>query len=309
MKRITLMTLALLALSCAGNDEPAPAPEATTPVTAAPAVVGHFESAMTTEVSYPTHIAIAADGTIFVSDVATNKVYGTKNGKRTVELSDLEKPLGVAVHEGRLYVGSQGRGTVEVYSLADQKWVMNLAGSFAMPNAIAVADDGTIYVADSTANVVRVFTHDGTLAGTLGGLGDGPAQLRFPVAVAVDATRVVVGDQGNHRLQIWDRQGAFVRSIGDAISEKATSVSDFKGRFTRVQGVALKGDDLYVLDSYHSHVQVLSGSGESKGFLGRGGDCTTCVRLALDIAIDAQGQVVATDPESRRWVTLTVEAK
>ena len=319
MKRINpLFTTASLTAAflagCAATETPTPAgaPAAgQVPADGVPTEVGHFEANLTSETQYPTRIAVAADGTVFVSDTTAGNVIGTKDGKRTVVLSNMAEPMGLAVFGDRLYVGSKGRGTVEVYSLGERRWLMNLDGgkAFTMPNDVAVADDGTAFVVDSAANVVRAYDADGALVTTLGGEGDGAGQLRFPAAVAVDAQRIVVGDQGNHRLQVWDRHFNFVRSMGEAISEKATSVADFKGRFTRVQGLALHGDDIYVLDSYHSHVQVLSGTGQSKGFLGRGGDCTTCVRLALGIALDAKGQVVATDPELARWVTLTVEAK
>lgn len=264
------------------------------------AQVGQFSTAISNQIKYPTRMAAAADGTLFVSDVAGNRVYGVLGGTRVIELIDMDQPLGVAVHDNLLYVGNKGRSSVEVYDLTARKFVRALNAKIEMPNGIAVAADGTVYVADSTANNVKVFEADGSLRGTLDG-------LKFPVAVAVDAQRVVVADQGNHRVVIFDHAGKQLNAFGQAVSEKATKVDDFKGRFTRLQDVALQGQNILALDAFHGHVQVLGPDGTSKAFIGRVGDCETCVHLALGIAVDRDGQLLATDPENKRWLALSSE--
>jgi DNA-binding beta-propeller fold protein YncE len=267
--------------------------------------VGAFTDSVSSALSYPTGIAFAADGTVYLSDLKANRVIGRRDGVNVVEIGNLDQPLGLAVHGNLLYVGSKGRKTVEVYDLATRKHAFNLEGTFQMPSSIAVAEDGTTYVADAKANAVKIFAADGSAAGDLG---DG---LKFPAAVAVDATRVVVGDQGNHRVVVFPRDGGDARAYGEEVPAEAKSVNDFEARFTRVQAVALHGSDIYVLDSYHSHVQILDADGNSKGFLGSAGSCENCMRLALGLAVDpATSSVVVTDPENKRWVTLAaVEAR
>jgi DNA-binding beta-propeller fold protein YncE len=240
-----------------------------------------------------------------VADLKGNRVVGQLDGTNLLEIANLDQPLGLAVRGSLLYVGSKGRHTVEVYDLAARRHAFNLHGSFQMPSGIAVAADGTAYVADSLANRVGVFAADGSANGELDG------EFKFPASVAVDATRVVVGDQGNHRVVVFPRDGGPARAYGEEVPADARSVNDFKARFTRVQGVALHGDDVLVLDSYHSHVQVLDAAGNSKGFIGSAGSCGSCVRLALGLAVDpTNGTVLATDPENKRWVTFAaLEAK
>jgi hypothetical protein len=71
---------------------------------------------------------------------------------------------------------------------------------------VAVATDGTVYVADAGNGNHRIqhFSATGTFLGTWGGQGSGDGQFNNPfgVAVAPDGT-VYVADGGNHRIQVF----------------------------------------------------------------------------------------------------------
>jgi DNA-binding beta-propeller fold protein YncE len=278
----------------------------TTPPGERPPPPGRFEAALATPLRYPARLALGPDGTIYVSDPVAGRVFGYAGGKRSVELAGLDQPLGLAVAGTRLLVGNAGaRGSVEVYDLAARAGLFSLGqgeGEVGLPNAIAVAPDGRVHVADSKAGVVKVYAPDGALAERVGKPGSGDGELRFPAAVAVDAARIVVGDQGNHRVQLFDRAGRWQRSIGGEAPEKAATLADYRGRFTRVQGVALDGERIYVLDSVHGHVQLLDVGGAAKGFLGQRGDCASCTRLPFDVALGGRGKLLVSDPEHGRWI-------
>jgi DNA-binding beta-propeller fold protein YncE len=283
--------LALVAAGCTGADGQA----------SRPVVPGSFEQPTRSGLRYPVRVAAGPDGTVYVSDSPDHRVIGYRDQRKIVQLGGLDQPLGIAVAGDLLYVGNVGRRDVEVYDLRTQRYLRALgrgAGEVSMPNAIAVAPDGVVYVVDSRERVVKVYGRDGTRTGTLGG-------LRYPIAVAVDADHVFVGDQDQHRVQVFDRAGTWQRGIGAEAPTEAASLADMRGRFTRIQGVALKDGDLYVLDASHGHVQVLDATGASKAFLGQVGDCPSCVRLALDVAVTPDGTLLVTDPEHRRWVTPT----
>jgi len=253
---------------------------------------------------YPVRAALAAERLVLVSDYAAGSVVGLRDGVPVLSVKNLERPLGVAVSGNLLYVGCEGRKTVEVYDLAERRPVIAAAG-FGKPNAIAVSPDRLlIYVVDSKAGVVRVLNPDLTLARTLGAPGSADGQLLNPVSVAVDATRVAVADQGNRRVVFFDPAGAFVKNVGGEMT--ATEV---RGRFTTISSVAFSGEDLYVLDAAHALVQVFDAAGAPKGLLGQAGECDACVKLALDIAVGADGVVLATDPEHRRVVALSTEMR
>jgi sugar lactone lactonase YvrE len=85
--------------------------------------------------------------------------------------------------------------------------------TFHEPNAVLVAPDGDIFVADGhepgqgNARVVK-FDKDGKFIKQWGGHGSGPGQFEMPHTLAMDSQgRLFVGDRGNNRIQIFDQDG------------------------------------------------------------------------------------------------------
>ena len=72
-----------------------------------------------------------------------------------------------------------------------------------------VAADGRIYVADSGANAVKVFNASGSLALTI------PVVSPASVVALPDGECAVVSRRSDHLVDIFDSQGALVRSFGD----------------------------------------------------------------------------------------------
>jgi NHL repeat len=316
MTRSTVLILSAAALlGCSKGSSNAPSngpggpPSGGPGTTTEPQTTGTFNIAAAKAMQYPVRIASAGE-TVYVTDAQTNQVLGITSGAITTAISGLDKPLGLAVAGDLLYVGNAGRKDVEVYSLGQQKYLRSLggAGAFQMPNAIAVASDGTVVVADSKQNVVQVYSAAGAHVQTIGSPGSHSGQFLFPSAVAIDDSRIVVGDQGNHRIQIFSRAGQFVSSFGSEVTG-GKSREDYRGRFTSIAGVALAGANIYVLDSAHAYVQVLDAAGTCKGFLGSSGSCPSCMKLGLDVTVAADGSVLVTDPENSRVVSLSTELR
>lgn len=261
----------------------------------------------------PTRIAMGPDDLLLVSDAYVGAVFFyDATLQLTGELKGLDHPLGVGMDAaGRTYVGNDGRDTMEIYLPDGTLFGAFGQGLVEMPNDLAFDQSGNLYVADSRRNVVWVFDDGGHLLRTIGAPGTGPGELSFPSAVTVGSfvttngvvvSEVFVADQSNARIQIFDLDGNFKRTIGSRASEFS-----WKGRFAILQDIAL--DDLYrvhALDSELQMVQILHAT--SGSYITNYGTVVGQLNLPLDLAVSAAGRVlVANNGRQRVEVLYTNE--
>ncbi len=83
---------------------------------------------------------------------------------------------------------------------------------FNRPTGVALASDGSIFVADGYGNArVHRFQPDGALIRSWGSPGTAPGQFRLPHSIRVDRRdRVWVPDRENNRIQIFTADGDFI---------------------------------------------------------------------------------------------------
>ncbi len=94
-------------------------------------------------------------------------------------------------------------------------------GLFQGPRDVAVAPDGTLYVADTFNHRIQHLTPTGEVVNVWGGLTPPEAQplpvgtFREPWGIAVGPDgRVYVADTWNHRIQVFDAEGNFLTQWG-----------------------------------------------------------------------------------------------
>ena len=87
--------------------------------------------------------------------------------------------------------------------------------------------------------------------------GKGNGQLNKPGGVTVDQrnNQIVVADTGNHRIQIFDEKGTFLRVFG--------SNGNGNGQFSLPFGVVVDQQGNYVVaDTYNDRIQIFNSEGQ-----------------------------------------------
>ena len=179
----------------------------------------------------PHGISVDKDGNVWVADFSGNRA-GTK-GHQVHKFSPTGQKL--------LSLGMAGKPG-------------NADGQFNQPNDVVVGPDGSIYVSDGhdaqgmitqqqindglargATSRISKFSPDGKFIKSWGKIGVKHGEFRTPHALMFDAKgRLWVADRGNHRLEIFDKDGNYLES---------------RYMFGRVSGFFIKGNLLYAIDS------------------------------------------------------------
>ena len=94
----------------------------------------------------------------------------------------------------------------------------NDEGQFNHPWAIAVREDGDLFISDWGNNRIQHFTADGDFIKQFGNTNDNESLLNRPAGIAVDHDGdVYVADRKNNRVVIFDAHGRYVQKLlGDS---------------------------------------------------------------------------------------------
>jgi len=89
----------------------------------------------------------------------------------------------------------------------------HIDGLFRQPTDVAWDSEGNIYITDGYVNSrVAKYDKNGDWVKSWGSKGTGPGQFRLPHSIAIDRNNnVYVGDRSNHRIQVFDTDGKFLR--------------------------------------------------------------------------------------------------
>ncbi|XP_036223505.2 RING finger protein nhl-1 isoform X4 [Bactrocera oleae] len=128
----------------------------------------------------------------------------------------------------------------------------------------------------------------------LGGRGSEPGSFTWPRGVAVGPDNsFVVADSSNHRIQVFDSNGIFVKSFGDFGCRE--------GEFDCLAGVAINRIGQYIIaDRYNHRIQVLDPQGRFLRAFGSQGITDGKFNYPWGIATDSLGFIYVCDKENHR---------
>jgi len=201
------------------------------------------------EVGAPHDVVFDSAGRLLVADTGNSRiaVYDAAGAQASLvgELRGaIRRPEGVAVHpNGRVYATGAGSGNIEAFkngvSVAE-------ARGFSAPHDVAVAGDGSLWIADAGNNRLVNLTEDLRVIRIVGGSPydfNGPRYLDFD-----DADRLYVADKYNHQIQVLAADGTLLLTLGSGRGELGP------GAFDRPEGVVVRGRDVWFSDTYNDRI-------------------------------------------------------
>ena len=119
--------------------------------------------------------------------------------------------------------------------------------------------------------------------------GSGDGTFQYPKGVAVnDRDEIVVVDELNHRVQVFDSNGTFLRSFG----QKGKNA----GEFNRPDGVAIDRDrKMFVADSDNNRVQIFDWERRHLGSFGGKGSLDSQLSDPWGLSLDSTGNIIVAD--------------
>ena len=222
----------------------------------------------------PRDIAIAPDGSLYVSDTNNHRIQHLTPDGEVLQMWG---------------------------SFADSSTGEAPGGTFYEPWGIAVGPDGSVYVADTWNHRIQKFTPDGKFITQWGFFGQGESGDAFwgPRDIVVDANgRVFVTDTGNKRVAIFDQNGTFITQFGSA--------GLLEGQFDEPVGIALGPEgQIYIADTWNQRIQEFVTDEDSLEYYPlREWQIVGWYGQSLDnkpyLAVDSQGYIYVSDPEGYR---------
>ena len=138
---------------------------------------------------------------------------------------------------------------------------------------------------------------------SFGKKGSGEGMFNNPRGVAVTTKdEIVVADDQNHRVQVFDSNGTFLRSFGHR-GENA-------GEFNGPAGVAINNDrNIFVSDNGNHRIQIFSWEGRHLGSFGGKGRLDSQLIYPWGLSLDRTGNVIVADAGNKLIKIFTPDGK
>ena len=193
----------------------------------------------------PLNLAVDSDGTCYVADAGREQVvvFDNKgNYLSTIGKQGEMKPRDVAVSKDRIYIADLQKHNVHVLDKVTRNVLFDIPRS-----------------EDATNQSRTLYT---------------------PTNLGLDTKgNLYVSDTGAFRVQTYDINGKFVRSVGE--------MGDGLGQFARVKGIALDRENrLYAADAMSQVVQIFNEDGKLLTWFGEPGTDNKIQNLPAKVAVD-----------------------
>jgi sugar lactone lactonase YvrE len=195
-------------------------------------------------------------------------------------------PWGVAIGlDGTIYVTDEGNDRIQKFTPAGVYIGEWLTGPNTNPVGISIDESGNVWVTLHHVHQVAEYTPAGALIAIFGSGDSGPAQLGYPVGIAVHAGKVYVASSFYDRLQVFNTDGSYVTGWGVSFP----------------YGVQLDAAQNVYVSSYNTFfVYEFTNSGSSLGTIGGPGTGPGQFEYPVSMAFDGFGNLFVIDGDNDR---------
>ncbi len=264
----------------------------------------------------PYDIALAEDGTFFLTDFGNNRVVHVNEnfevlmmwGEQGNETSQFDDLTGITLDEaGDVYVAEFGNSRIQKFKPNGTfiaAWGVNGSanGEFYGVFDIAVKN-GILYATDYGNHRVQAFDAEtGNFLFKWGTLGTGNGQFQLPAGIAIDDEgRAFVSDVIVDRIQVFNATtGVYLYQWG--------STGSGPGDLNAPSYMTIGPDNrLFVSDTTNARVQKFSLSGDYESEFGSLGVFPGYFQGPIGLAIHPSGGIVVLDPISARFQLFGVQ--
>jgi len=182
-----------------------------------------------------------SQGDLWVSDPDNNRILRIEeNGDILEEVSEVHRPMHIDLSENKLFIPNFYNDEISVYEDGEVR-TESYDVAFDAPSSVSVLD-GRIAITDFYNH--RLFIIQDGLASQISEEGRTDGLLYYPTDVKLYKDKVVVADAYNNRVQVFDRQGKFLKVIGWEENIKVAT------------GIDVFEDKIFVTDYYGSRVLI-----------------------------------------------------
>ncbi|XP_044734626.1 RING finger protein nhl-1 [Chrysoperla carnea] len=215
----------------------------------------------------------------------------TKDGGRDTGTSSISSPSSTSAASRRLSLGLPLRSGEIGSSDDDSK---NTLGSPTTHTAATAAAAAGIAAATAGTSPRSQYLQKRRQLFKIGSRGSEPGYFTWPRGIAVGPDNsIVVADSSNHRVQVFDTNGNFIKEFGQ--------YGNAEGEFDCLAGVAVNRIGQYIIaDRYNHRIQVFDPSGRFLRAFGSQGTSDGRFNYPWGITTDALGFIYVCDKENHR---------
>ena len=214
-------------------------------------------------------------------------------------VTGLNNPYGIAVNSRGEMIVSERRGhQIGIFDIRGQR--IQTFGSYGdspeqmnYPAGVAIDDMDNIYV--TSYHKLQKFASSGELINCVGQEGSKEGEFNIPRGVTLYNNEVYVCDRDNHRIQVFDLDLNFIKSIGS----HGKGLAPFDIKFDTA-------GHMYVAEFDNNRVQVMDKNGQYIRMLGQKGLCKPSSLHIVDkyvYASDYRGDCIVLYDTSGQFVT------